>query len=106
MYAQLLSADEDTAERAVSAALAGAEEIREPDRFVWSSAELPPQTSAGQAELLRSIARTISFFLFNHTGKFVQEITSTFLPFADAFWRYIAALDRRQSCLLSTSRLL
>ena len=99
MYAQLLRADEDTAERGVAAALAGEydEEIREPDRFVWSSADLPPPSIAGQVELLKMYGSVFSFFLFNTSGKTIQEVTPDLLPFADAFRRYIAALERRKS---------
>ncbi len=99
MYAQLLSADEDTAERGVAAALAGedAGEIREPDRFVWSSADLPPPSIAGQVQLLKMYGSVFSFFLFNTSGKTIQEVTPDLLPFADAFRRYIAALERRKS---------
>jgi len=99
MYAQLLSADEDTAERGVAAALAGEspEEIREPDRFVWSSADLPPPSTAGQVELLKKFSNVFSLFLYTSTGKTINEITPELLPFADAFRRYIAALERRKA---------
>lgn len=99
MYAQLLCADEDTAERGVAAALAGEEgdEIREPDRFVWSSADLPPPSTTGQVELLKKFGKVFSFFLFTNTGKTVHEITPDLLPFADAFRRYVTALERRKA---------
>lgn len=99
MYAQLLCADEDTAERGVASALAGedGDEIREPDRFVWSSADLPPPSIAGQVELLKRFGNVFSFFLFTNTGKTIPEITPDLLPFADAFRRYIAALERRKA---------
>lgn len=99
MYAQLLCADEDAAERGVAASLAGedAEAIREPDRFVWSSADLPPPSTTGQVELLKKFGHIFSFFLFTNTGRTIQEITPDLLPFADAFRRYIAALERRKS---------
>lgn len=99
MYAQLLCADEDTAERGVAAALAGEEgdEIREPDRFVWSSADLPPPSTAGQVELLKKFGKVFSFFLFTNTGKTIHEITPDLLPFADAFRRYVTALERRKA---------
>lgn len=99
MYAQLLCADEDTAERGVAASLAGedSDEIREPDRFVWSSADLPPPSTAGQVELLKKFGNIFSFFLFTNTGKTIHEITPDLLPFADAFRRYVAALERRKA---------
>lgn len=99
MYAQLLSADDYSAERAVAATLSGGDpgEIREPDRFLWSLADLPPTSTAGQVELLRKFGSIFSFFLFTSTGKTVGEITPELLPFADAFRRFITALERRRS---------
>jgi integrase len=99
MYAQLLGADEDTAERSLAAALGGedADEIREPDRFTWSSADLPQPSTAGQVELLKKFSNVFSLFLFTSTGKTIQEITPDLLPFADAFRRYVNALERRKS---------
>ncbi|MDX5364648.1 MAG: hypothetical protein LPJ91_10905 [Pseudazoarcus pumilus] len=99
MYAQLLGADEQTAEEGITAVLAGneADDIREPDRFVWSSADLPPNSTAGQVELLRKFGKVFAFFLFTSTGKTIQQITPDLLPFADAFRRYMAALDRRRA---------
>lgn len=99
MYAQLLSADEDTAERGVAAALDDEddEDVREPDRFVWSSADLPPPSTAGQVELLKKFGNVFSFYLFINTGKTIQEISPDLLPFADSFRRYIAAIERRKS---------
>ena len=99
MYVQLLSADEDTAERAVVAAFSDEEvkEIREPDRYIWSSADLPPPTTAGQVALLKQATSIFSFFLYTTTGKVIQEITPDLLPFADAYRRYIAVLERRKA---------
>lgn len=99
MYSILLSADEDTAERSVAAVIAGehAESIREPDRFMWSAADLPPTSTTGQVELLKKFGHIFSFFLFTTTGKTIQEITPDLLPFADAFRRYVTALERRKS---------
>ncbi|MBU3697275.1 MAG: hypothetical protein FGM13_11320 [Dechloromonas sp.] len=99
MYAQLLSADENMAERGVASVLAGedGDEIREPDRFVWSSADLPPPSTLGQVELLKKFGNVFSFFLFTTTGKTIHEVTPDLLPFADAFRRYVAALERRKA---------
>lgn len=99
MYAQLLCADEVTAEQSLAAALAGEDddEIREPDRYSWSQADLPPPSTAGQVELLKKFGSVFTFYLNNHTGKTVEDITPELLPFADAFRRYVAALERRKA---------
>ena len=88
MYVQLLAADEDTAKCSLAEYLNGEDEIREPDRFVWSSADLPPQSTAGQIELLKKLRSIISFFSFTTLGKTIEHITPELVPFADAFRRY------------------
>ena len=72
-----------------------AEEIREPDRFMWSKADLPPVSTAGQVEVLKKYGSINSFYLFTTTGKTMLEVTPDLLPFADAFRRYIAAIEKR-----------
>ena len=65
MYAILLASDEDTTRRSFAACLEGkATDIREPDRYTWSSADLPPATTTGQVELLKKFSNVFSFFLF------------------------------------------
>ncbi len=100
MYAQLLAADETVNVESVAALMDGSEDpqdIREPDRHHWSVADLPPVTAAGQVELLRQLAPVIGFFVLQATGKLVEGLTPDLLPFADAFRRYIAALERRKA---------
>ncbi len=99
MYAMLLSADEATMERGLQELSQGSssEEIREPDRYVWSSADLPPLSLAGQMTLLKKLAPVISFHLHIATGKAVDQLSPDLLPFADAFRRYINALEKRKA---------
>lgn len=100
MYAQLLSADEDTAERSIAAAFAGTADVREPDRFSWTAADLPPASTIGQVELLKKYAHIFSFFLYTTSGKTIDEVSPDLLPFADAFRRYVSALERRKAAEL------
>lgn len=97
MYAQLLAADEQTLKRSFDAALAGEDGVREPDRFLWSSADLPPLTLAGQIELLKMLRALVPLHLYTTTGKTASAITADYLPFADAFRRYVTALERRRA---------
>jgi len=97
MYAQLLAADEQTLKRSFDAALAARTDVREPDRFLWSSADLPPPTLAGQIELLKMLRAVVPLHLYMSTGKTPGAITADYLPFADAFRRYVAALERRRA---------
>lgn len=99
MYAMLLAADEDTAEKSLNAFFSEGEsgEIREPDRYVWSPADLPPASVQGQVKLLKQLGSVISFFLFQTSGKVISEVTPDFLPFADAFRRYVSALEKRKA---------
>ena len=99
MYAMLLAADENTAQSSFAKCLEGGvdEEIREPDRYSWTSADLPPVTTAGQVELLRKFRNVFSFFLLTTTGKTISEITPDLLPFADAFRRYVLAMEKRKA---------
>lgn len=99
MYAMLLAADENTAEESLKSFLkeGDSDNFREPDRFVWSSADLPPMSTKGQFELLKLLRELIPFYILQSTGKFVTELTPDYLPFANAFRRYIAALEKRKS---------
>lgn len=100
MYAQLLATDDTVNMESVAALMDGSEDsqdVREPDRHQWSVADLPPVTAAGQVELLRKIAPVIGFFVLQATGKLAQKLTPEFLPFADGFRRYVAALERRRA---------
>ncbi|MHB1236079.1 MAG: hypothetical protein ACYCY7_00800 [Gallionella sp.] len=99
MYAMFLAADDDMAERSLAAYLNGedAEDIREPDRFILSSADLPPHSTAGQMELLEKWGEMFSFYLHLTTGKSFQRVTPSLLPFADAFRRYFSALEKRKA---------
>lgn len=98
MYAILLASDEDTTRRRFAACLEGkATDIREPDRYTWSSADLPPANTAGQVELLKKVSDVFSFFLFNSTGKTISEFTPDLLPLADSFRRYVASLEKRKA---------
>lgn len=99
MYVMLLAADADTAERSLAACIAGDDvaEIREPDRFIWSQADLPPHSTAGQLELLKKWGEMFSFYLHITTGKTFEKVTPNLLPFADALRRYFAAIEKRKA---------
>lgn len=99
MYAMLLAADENTAKNSFAQCLEGDtdEEVREPDRYIWSSTDLPPVTTTGQVELLKKFRNVFSFFLQATTGKTISEITPDLLPFADAFRRYVLAMEKRKA---------
>lgn len=99
MYTVLLAADEDSTKRNFAALLAGddGDDTPVPDRYKWSSADLPPPTPQGQLELLQRFGNIFSTFMFLAGGRVLHEITPDLLPFADAFRRYIAAIERRKA---------
>lgn len=99
MYVMFLGADEDTAERSLAAYLSeeDASDIREPDRYILSSADLPPHSTAGQMELLKKWGEMFSFYLHITTGKTLQKVTPSLLPFADALRRYFSAMEKRKA---------
>ena len=100
MFANLLAADEATATQAMASVLkpdSAAEVVREPDRYQWTSADLPPETLAGEALLLQRLGGLASFYIYQVCRKTISEVTPDLLPFAAAFRRFVAALeDRRQ----------
>lgn len=100
MYASLLAADEAAATKAMAAVLkpeSTADVVREPDRYQWTSADLPPETLAGEALLLQRLGSLASWHIYQVCRKTISEVTPELLPFAATFRRLVAALeDRRQ----------
>ncbi len=96
MYATLLAADDATAANAIRAALAKEEVTREPDRYQWSVADLPPETLEGEVELLQQLAKLANFYIYQSCRKTISEITPELAPFASAFRRLVAALEERK----------
>ncbi|MFN4340921.1 MAG: DUF6538 domain-containing protein [Azonexus sp.] len=99
MYATLLAADDATAANAIRAALAREEVTREPDRYQWSVADLPPETLEGEVELLQQLAKLANFYIYQSCRKTISEITPELAPFASAFRRLVAALEERKKGL-------
>lgn len=103
MFATLLAADEQTyaagAQQLFSSELCDEEDVREPDRFLWSSADLPPLSMAGQAKLLQQLMPLINQYLYRATHKVANAAAPELLPFADAFRRYVAALEMRKQSI-------
>lgn len=103
MYATLLTADEQTyaagAQELLSGTIDEVGDIREPDRFLWSSSDLPPQSLVGQAKLLQQLMPLINQYLYRATHKIADVATPDLLPFADAFRRYVAALEQRKQSI-------
>jgi integrase len=99
MLSILLAADEDTLVASAQDLLDGedASEVRQPDRFEWSMANLPENSLEGQIELLKKFRNVFSFYLHITAGKTIQKITTDLLPFADAFRRYVGALEKRKA---------
>jgi integrase len=99
MLSVLLAADEETLITSAQDLIDGedASDIRQPDRFEWSSAKLPENSVQGQIELLKKFRNVFSFYLYTSTGKAIEKITTDLLPFADAFRRYVAALEKRKA---------
>lgn len=99
MYSVLLAADEDSTKKNFAGLLAGEDggDVPVPDRYKWSSGDLPPPTPQGQLELIQRFGNMFSTFMFLAAGKVLHEITPDLLPFADAFRRYVAAIERRKA---------
>lgn len=99
MYTVLLAADEDSTKENFAGLLVSvdSDDTPVPDRYKWSSGDLPPPTPQGQLELIQRFGNMFSTFMFLAAGKVLHEITSDLLPFADAFRRYIAAIERRKA---------
>ena len=98
LYSHLLAADEHAEVQAMSELIAGEDIdfVREPDRYLLTSADLPPPTTMGQIELLRRLQGVINYHLAMTCGKQISEIKVELLPFAHAFRRYVEALERRR----------
>ena len=100
MYAQLLAAEEASATHAMAVALnpeLAEVAAREPDRYQWSSADLPPETLAGEVQLLQRLGGLASFYIYQVCRKTISEITPELAPFAATFRRLVYAFeDRRQ----------
>lgn len=99
LYAQLLGADDAAEEHAFQDLLNGEDEasIRPADRYSWSSADLPPQSPTGQLELIQKLHSVINYHVMMTCGKQVTSITAELLPFAHAFRRYVAVLEKRRA---------
>ena len=110
MYVDLLGADENTfnkeMERAFDKAFRSIEEGEEgeddddervSDRNEWSSADLPPMTPLGQAELIRRWRNSIYLAVLVFTGKRLEELSPKLLPFADAIRRFVRDMERRKA---------
>lgn len=105
MYATLLAADEQTyeegvreltAEDAFAADDEDGDDVREPDRYQWSSANLPPATMKGQVQLLKQLMPALNFYLAQVTNKVAATPAAELLPFADAFRRFVDAMEKRR----------
>lgn len=99
MYAALLAADEATATQAIAIALnpeRATEEARAPDRYCLTAADFPPETLAGEVQLLQSLGGMASFYLYQSCRKTISEITPELAPFAARFRRFVAALEARR----------
>ncbi len=104
MYADLLAADEQTyfeglaalASEDAFASMDDEPEIREPDRYLWSASDLPPVGLRGQAQLLKQIMPTLNFYLAQVAHKVVAGPAPELIPFADAFRRFVDAMEKRR----------
>ncbi len=96
MYATLLAADECTYETEAQKLFDGEEEVRDPDRFQFSTADLPPESLQGQARLLKQIAPLINFYLMQTTERGITDVSASLMPFADAFRRFVGAMELRK----------
>lgn len=107
MYAAFLDADEKTHERALSSLLSpemggktegsDTEDPREPDRYSWTSADLPPQTLRGEVELINRLMHLISFWLYQTHHKVIDEPGPQLIPFAREFRRFVQAMEQRRA---------
>lgn len=108
MYVSLLATDEKLFEASTQRAFAQAfgsasedanddEQERLSDRHHWSVADLPPLTPQGQAMLIKQWLGTITFALYQHTGKTITEPSPALLPFADAIRRFVLAMEQRRT---------
>ena len=100
MQAALLAADDVQHKAAVSAALAGAEIPRLPDREADLSSHLPPASAEGDAKLLIQLRSLIPFYLLQATGKTISGNMSDYgerlLPFVSAWRETVGQLDDRK----------
>lgn len=99
MYAKLLAADEAMVVQVLAAALKpelADEAVREPDRYQLKVADLPPETMAGEVQLLRQTGGLANFYIYQSCRKTISEITPALAPFASAFRRLVAALEERR----------
>lgn len=107
MYVSLLAADEKLFEDSTKKAFAQAfgegesdaeadDEERLSDRHHWSADDLPPLTPQGQAMLIKQWLSTITFALYQYTGKTITAPGPELLPFADAIRRFVVAMEQRR----------
>lgn len=99
MYAKLLAADEATAAQAIALAMKpelADELVREPDRYQLKAEDLPPETLAGEVQLLQRLGGLIGFYIYQSCRKTISEVTPELAPFASAFRRLVAALEDRK----------
>jgi integrase len=99
MYAKLLAADEQTAVHAMAVAMKpelADEAPREPDRYQLQATDLPPETFAGEVQLLQRLGAMASFYIYQSCRKTISEVTPELAPFTAAFRRLVAALEARR----------
>ena len=107
MYAAFLAADEQSHESALGALFSAektndafdsdSEGPRDPDRYNWSSADLPPQTLRGEVELIHKLMHQISFWLYQTHNKVVGEAGPQLIPFAREFRRFVDTMTSRRA---------
>lgn len=97
MYAELLMDDERIFKESMQAAFDGEDDGELlPNRYSWSTAELPPRTPKGEATLIQAWWQPIMFALYQHTGKTVDGASAALLPFADTIRRFVSAMEQRR----------
>lgn len=107
MYAAFLAADEQSHENALGALFSTErasnafdtdnDELRDPDRYNWSAADLPPQTLRGEAELINRLMHQISFWLYQTHNKIIDEAGPQLIPFAREFRRFVDTMTSRRA---------
>lgn len=107
MFVSLLATDEHqfeaNAKKAFAQAFGGEvdadddEDERLSDRHHWSASDLPPLTPLGQAQLIKQWLGTITFSLYQYTGKTITDPGPELLPFADAIRRFVLAMEQRRN---------